>query len=216
MSISFIVMSMYAAFDVYQHSKAFCIALGLPYSNRGKITMFHIVCANLLGFFSMIQNFFSVQIMYMSFYLILSSKEIMQIYTNAAGLLFVNSISKFMGLFFKMWIRAENHEGLEFLKARSHYRAHLEIVAKCIMLATLGAVWYTCLKEWYRNDARVIIYYDIEDSLTRGNRLPVLFIGIALLFSVLAIINFNVRIDDQGLEVDPDEDVDIMIDEQIK
>ena len=43
-----------------------------------------------------------------------------------------------------------------------------------------------------------------------------MFIGIALLISVLAIIHFNVSIDNQGLEVDPDEDVDIMIDEQIK
>jgi hypothetical protein len=163
MSISFIILSAHMGFHIYQHGKALGVAFWLPYSQVGNITIFHIICSNILGFFSLMQVFFCIQVQYMSFYLILTSKKLMDIYKNAVVLLFINQISMFVGLFFKVWIRASDHHGLEFLRARTHFRSHIEIIAKCVMLSTMGGVWYVCLKEWYRHDDIVNIYYDIQE-----------------------------------------------------
>ena len=86
------------------------------------------------------------------------------------------------------------------------------------MIASLGGVWYILQKEWYFSDTRIKIYNDLSETETKGGffSIPVICIGLTLILSVLSIIYFNVHIDDQGLEIDPEEDVDIMIENQIK
>ena len=72
MIISYLVLSMIIAYDIYQHSKAFLIAVGLPYSKRGQISIFHLLGSNFLALFAYLQIIFSIEFFYMSFYLILS------------------------------------------------------------------------------------------------------------------------------------------------
>lgn len=55
----------------------------------------------------------------------------MDIYQSAAGLLFINSISNIVGIFFKIWIR-DDFEGLRLLCAETYYRPEMEFVAKVV------------------------------------------------------------------------------------
>ena len=87
---------------------------------------------------------FSVEVQYMSFYQILTRKDVLDIYTSSAGLLFVNNISIYVGLFFKMWLRDDSAWGLRLYAAKTYYRSHFEIVSKSVMMTAMGGVWYNC------------------------------------------------------------------------
>ena len=143
----------------------------------------------------------------MSFYQILTRKRIIEIYTSAAGLLFVSSISNFVGIFFKIWLRDSNTFGLRLLCAQTHFRSYFEIISKCVMIATMGGVWYNCLNQWFRNDRRVIIYQNFGEMLEDGIEVPGLTIGITLIIIPLVSVMFKkLKIGDQGFEFDPEED----------
>jgi hypothetical protein len=43
MGISTVILSLVIGGDVYQHMKAFCIAIGLPFAKLGDTKCFHIV-----------------------------------------------------------------------------------------------------------------------------------------------------------------------------
>jgi hypothetical protein len=58
----------------------------------------------------------------MSFYSIISSTDIMSIYSSAAGLLFINSIGNISGLFFKIWVK-DSSAGLRLLGAETYFRS---------------------------------------------------------------------------------------------
>lgn len=49
MLISTIIMTITIGVDVYMHTKAFCIAIGLPFSKLGKVKCFHYFGAILLA-----------------------------------------------------------------------------------------------------------------------------------------------------------------------
>ena len=114
--------------------KAFCIAIGLPTANRGETRFFHVFGGSLLACLSLCQIMFSAAIQIISYYQIISSQTIMDIYQNAAGLLFINSISNIVGLFFKIWMK-DDAEGLRLLCAETYYRPEMEVIAKIIAYA---------------------------------------------------------------------------------
>ena len=66
----------------------------------------------------------------MGFYQAISSKTVIGIYTGAVGLLFINSISDYIGKFFVMWVK--NHEvvGLRLLNAETPHRPYIEVFSK--------------------------------------------------------------------------------------
>ena len=139
--------------------------------------------SNFLTFLSFTQIVICVQILYLSFYQILILENIMDIYTSAAGLLFVNSFSNFAGLFFKKWIRDLSGFGLRLLCAETYYRSHFEILSKSVMVATIVTVWYNCLYNWLQYNDRVIFRNIKETYLYDDWRsdLSILAIGITLI-----------------------------------
>ena len=49
MLISTMILTVAIGSDIYQHMKSFCIALGLPFANRGETTYFHVFAGGLLA-----------------------------------------------------------------------------------------------------------------------------------------------------------------------
>ena len=80
MTISTVILTLVIGGDIYQHMKAFCIAIGLPTANRGETKFFHIVGGFTLAILSLCQIMFSAAINIISYYQIISSTTIMDIY----------------------------------------------------------------------------------------------------------------------------------------
>ena len=53
MMISTVILTLVIGGDIYQHMKAFCIAVGLPTANRGETTFFHVFGGGLLACLSL-------------------------------------------------------------------------------------------------------------------------------------------------------------------
>jgi hypothetical protein len=118
----------------------------------------------------------------------------------------VNSISNYVGHFFKIWLRDEDGYGLRLLQAETYYRSHFEIVSKCVMIATIAGVWYNCINQWLRNVRRVFIYKDFTDMMLRGFDVPGIAIGITLIVIPFWTVIFRKvcrkQIGEQGFEID--------------
>lgn len=52
MLISTIILTLKVATDVYEHSKGFFIAVGLPFAKVGEIKCFHVICSYFLAILS--------------------------------------------------------------------------------------------------------------------------------------------------------------------
>ena len=107
----------------------------------------------------------------------------MDIYTSAAALLFVNSISNYVGLFFKMWVRDSGGFGLRLLQAETHYRSHFEIISKSVMLSIIGGVWYNCIHQWERYTFTVVIFHDYHEMWHDGMKIP----GLAMIYTLIVL-----------------------------
>ena len=66
----------------------------------------------------------------MSFYQAISSSTVIGIYTGAVGLLFINSISDYIGRFFVMWIKLNEATGIRLLSAETPHRPYIEFYSK--------------------------------------------------------------------------------------
>jgi hypothetical protein len=70
------------------------------------------------------------------------------------------------------------------LAAETYYRAQFEIVSKCVMLATIGGVWYNCINQWIRRPGdhrRVFIYNNFMEMMVQGIDVPGIAIGVTLI-----------------------------------
>ena len=66
----------------------------------------------------------------MGFYQAISSKTVIGIYTGAVGLLFINSISDYIGTFFVMWVKNDEAGGVRLLNAETPHRPYIEVYSK--------------------------------------------------------------------------------------
>ena len=74
MLISVSVLCLFMGYEVYSHMKAFYIAIGLPFSGRGKIRCYHIFGSIILSVLAILQVFLTKSLMYISFYQIIGSR----------------------------------------------------------------------------------------------------------------------------------------------
>lgn len=145
-------------YEVYTHMKAFYIAIGLPFSGRGKIRCFHIFGSIILSILALTQVFLTKSLMYISFYQIIGSREIMDIFKNAAGILFIDQIGDFVGIFFRMWIK-DNVRGYRHLTAETYYRNEMEFQAKFVALCNISITVVITYLHWHKDPNQVIISY---------------------------------------------------------
>jgi hypothetical protein len=146
----------------------------------------------------------------------------MDIYTSAAGFLFVNSFSNFASLFFKMWIKDNNKRGVRNLRADTYFRSHFEILSKSVMVATILSVWYNCLYKWFQEPDRVIFENVEATYMNVDRRSTIPAVAISITFSMLPLLykltkgKGFIKIDDQGFEIDTEAKKEKILEDQIK
>ena len=128
----------------------------------------------------------------------------MDIYQNAAGLLFINSISNIVGHFFKIWIK-DDPEGLILLVAETYYRPEMEVIAKIIAYALISYQGWWCYDNWNEHSRWVDIKYGGNEWYQMIKYPFIIMIG-ALVVAFALVGNGFYHLSIQGLEIDPDED----------
>jgi hypothetical protein len=135
---------------IYNHSLSMCLSLVLPYEKHLKLSLFHKVSCFYLASLCLSQIFFSTVLGYLSFYLICEQTRMLDIFTNAAGILFINSIPSTVGTFMKMWIM-DDKEGFRILKIPTMYRPQVELYSKMICYVQMIMIMIDCRYEWGRS-----------------------------------------------------------------
>ena len=126
--------------------------------------------------------------------------------------MFINSISQFVGLFFKHWVR-DDFEGLRLLCAETYYRPEMELISKIVSIALVIYQGIWCINSWNEHTRWVDIKYN-GDKWHEMVILPFAVTMISLIIGYIIVINYQLTI--MGFEIDPDEDKEKVLMNQIE
>ena len=135
---------------IYNHSLSMCLSIALPFETHVVLSKFHKGACFFLASLCLSQIFFSTVLGYLSFYLICSQTKMLDIFTNAAGILFINSIPSTIGNFMKIWLM-DDKEGFRILKIQSQFRPQVELFSKMICYVQIIMILIDCRYEWGRD-----------------------------------------------------------------
>ena len=108
--------------DIYGHLKSLFLAILMPFEPRAYLlNEFHMLYILICILLTALQIMYQLGLSHMCFYLILRSRNFMEIFTRATGILFINSIDDIIGLFMRMWLK-KNKEGYAFFTPVTVFR----------------------------------------------------------------------------------------------
>ena len=124
----------------------------------------------------------------------------MDIFKNAAGILFIDQIGDFVGIFFRMWIK-DNVRGFRHLTAETYYRNEMEFQAKIVALTNISITVYYTYMHWAKDPNQVIISYHWYLEMAKSG-ISGLFIAMFVSFLIVYFGLFDFS--GQGFNIDPD------------
>ena len=124
----------------------------------------------------------------------------MDIFKNAAGILFIDQIGDFVGIFYRMWIK-DNVRGFRHLTAETYYRNEMEFQAKFVALTNISITVYYTYMHWAKDPNQVIISYHWYLEMAKSG-ISGLFIAMFVSFLIVYFGLFDFS--GQGFNIDPD------------
>ena len=126
--------------------------------------------------------------------------------------MFINSVPKIVGYFFKHWI-LDDWEGLRLLCAETYYRPDMEVIAKLVAYTQVFYNGWWCYNCWEEHTRWVDIKY-AGDRWYEMIIFPFILMIVSLIIGFLIVRSYPLTT--QGFEIDPDEDKERVLMNQIE